>query len=186
MKKILYPLVFLVGFTSTQAQEITDKRIEDLSKKICSFALAVRTLSASTAGEDIEDIILNFLDTNRDNPNYKAIITKFWNENNEKLICYEGPADETRSPQHFMKRIVDLGMYSTVLNGFLLSNPFKYPIDVNAVEIYNGKEETLLDYLDEIISNPESEKRYNIQEMESLRRLLLMGYKAKKASELKK
>jgi hypothetical protein len=166
--------------------EISDEQIEDLSINICRSALTFRNASAKTAGESIEYMILKFLNTSQDDPNHKAILTKFWNENNEKCICYDdGSTGRTRNPQHFLKRIVDLGMYTSVLNDFLLSNPFKFPIDVNAVEIYNGKEETLLDYLNEILSNPENDGKYNFQELQSLRRLLLMGYNAKTAAELK-
>jgi len=51
------------------------------------------------------------------------------------MICYESPVDEARYPQHFMKRIVDLRMYKSVLYGFLLSDEDDYPIDVNTLEI---------------------------------------------------
>jgi hypothetical protein len=188
IKHIVVLILLLLALTA-KAQitdtEISDEQIEDLSINICRSVLTFRNASAKTAGESIEYMILKFLNTSQEDPNHKAILTKFWNENNEKCICYEGPEDETRNPQHFLKRIVDLGMYKSVLNDFLLSNPFKFPIDVNAVEIYNGKEETLLDYLNEILSNPENEEKYNFQEIKSLRRLLLMGYNAKTAAQLK-
>ena len=139
------------------------------------------------AGKGVEGLILNFLGISKEDPKYKEKLTKFWNENADKFICHEeGTTERTRNPQHFLKRIVDLGMHKSVLNGFLLSNPYKLPINVNTVEIYNGKEETLLDYLDAIISNPDNEEKYNIPEIKSLRRLLLMGYNAKTAAELKK
>jgi hypothetical protein len=183
-------LVFVVLFSfNTQAQnetKIDDARIEDLSIRICRSALTFRNASAKTAGESIEYMILKFLGTSKEDPNHKVILTKFWNENSEKLICYEGPEDETRNPQHFLKRIVDLGMYNSVLYDFLLYDEDEYPIDVNTVEIYNGKEETLLDYLDQIISNPEKAKEYNIKEVKLLRLTILEDYNAKKASELNK
>tara|TARA_R110002096_G_scaffold153285_3_gene316978 strand:- start:585 stop:893 length:309 start_codon:yes stop_codon:yes gene_type:complete len=101
------------------------------------------------------------------------------------LICYEGPEDETRNPQHFLKRIVDLGMYKSALYDFLLSDEDEYPIDVNSVEIYNEKEETFLDYLNEIISKPDNEKKYTIKEIKMLRLTIIEDYNAKTASELK-
>ncbi|MEH6537831.1 MAG: hypothetical protein V7719_15625, partial [Psychroserpens sp.] len=138
------------------------------------------------AGSNMEKMILNFIGVSKEDPNYKEKLTKFWNENSEKFICYEGPEDETRNPQHFMKRIVDLGMYNTVLYDFLLSDEDEYSIDVNAIEIYKGKEETLLDYLDSIIANPEKAKEYNMPEIKDLRGVIIEDYGAKTASELKK
>ncbi|OAD39924.1 hypothetical protein [Polaribacter atrinae] len=192
MKKFKYLLlVFVVLFSmNTQAQnetKIDDAKLNDFIKKLCLSGLAFRTSDSRQAGQDIEELILNFLGLTKEDPNYKEKLTKFWNENNHKFICHEeGTTKFTRTPQHFLKRIVDLGMHKSVLGDFLLSNPYKYPINVNTVEIYNGKEETLLDYLDAIISNPDNKEKYNIPEIKSLRRLLLMGYNAKTASELKK
>ncbi|MEH6537835.1 MAG: hypothetical protein V7719_15645 [Psychroserpens sp.] len=183
-------LVFVVLFSfNIQAQndeiEISDERIEILSKKICSSALTFRTLSAKEAGSNMEKMILNFIGVSKEDPNYKEKFTKFWNENSEKFICYEkGTTQDTRNPQHFMKRIVDLGMYKTVFYKFLLSDPEGYHIDVNTIEIYNGKEETILDYIDNVLSEPNASSKYHVKEIQSVRDWLVMGYNAKKASEL--
>ncbi|MCI2230279.1 hypothetical protein MC378_13960 [Polaribacter sp. MSW13] len=190
MRRIKYlslVFVFLVTISAQEQNEtkISDETIEDISKKICSASIAYRTVSAKTAGKDIEDLILVNIGVLREDPKYREKLTKFWNEHSEKLICYEGPEDETRNPQHFLKRIVDLGMYKSVLCHFLLSDKDEYPIDVNSVEIYNGKEETFLDYLNEIISKPDNEKKYNIKEIKMLRLTIIQDYNAKTASELK-
>jgi hypothetical protein len=76
-------------------------------------------------------------------------------------------------------------MYKSVFYDFLLSDEDDYPIDVNAVELYNGKEETLLDYLDEILSNSEKLKNYNSQEIIMLRMTIIEDYNAKTAAQLK-
>ncbi|MEH6537834.1 MAG: hypothetical protein V7719_15640 [Psychroserpens sp.] len=191
MRRLKYLLLAFVVLVSINAQaqnetKISDERIEDLSKRMCIAALTFRVSSSKQAGDRIERLILNFLGSSKEDKNHKAIITKFWNENYEKFICYdEGTTERTRNPQQFMKRIVDLGMYKSVLYNFLLSDEDEYPIDVNAVEIYNGKEETLLDYLDGIISNPEKAKEYNIKEIKLLRLTIIEDYNAKIASELK-
>ena len=187
MRRIKYVLLVFIVLVSmnTQSQneiEISDERIDEFSKKMCKASLVYRT-SAKTAGENIEEMMLSFLGTSKEDPKHKEILTKFWNEYNEKLICYEGPEDETRNPQHFLKRVVDLGMYS-ILYDFLLYDEDEYPIDVNAVEVYNGKEETLLDYMDAIIANPKNEEKYNMQEIKDLRGTIIGYYGAKKASEL--
>ncbi len=189
LKQIFAVLVLLLAVTM-QAQntenKISDEQIEYITKKLCSSALAYRAGNAKTAGKDIEDIIINFLGTSRNDQDYKKIITKFWNENNEKIICNdEGSTKDTRNPQHFMKRIVDLGMYQSVFYDFLLSDPDSYSINVNAIEIYNGKEETLLDYIDYILNKPNASSEYNVKEIQNVRDWLIEGYNAKTAAQLK-
>jgi len=165
--------------------KIDDERIKDLVIRICRSALTFRNASADTAGESIEYMLLKFLGTSKEDKNHKQILTKFWNENSEKLICTdEGSTKYTRNPQHFMKRIVDLGMYKSVLYDFLLSDEDDYPINVNAIEVYKGKKETVLDYIDNILKDPAVDEKYNVKEIQSLRRALLNDYGAKKASEL--
>jgi len=190
IKHIVATVLMLLAITTkaqTTETEITDERIEDLSKKMCIAALTFRASSADKAGSNIEGLILNFLRTSKEDPNYKEKLTKFWDENNEKCICHdEGSTERTRNPQHFLKRIVDLGMYNSVFYHWLLSDPEEYPVDVNAVEIYNGKEETLLDYIDYILNKPNANSEYNLKEIQSLRDWLVMGYNAKTAAELKK
>ncbi|SDS51188.1 hypothetical protein [Winogradskyella sediminis] len=192
MKKIKYLLlVFVVLFTvNTQAQnetEISEERMEDFIKKMCLAPLGFRTADAFKAGDGMEGLILNFLSITKEDPNYKEKLTKWWNENNHRFICHEeGTTEDTRNPQHFLKRIVDLGMHKTVLYNFLLSDPENYAIDVNTIEIYNGKEETILDYIDNALSEPSASSKYNVKEIKSLRGWLVMGYNAKTAEELKK
>lgn len=192
MKRVKYLLlVFIVLFLfNTQAQneaKIDNEKLEVFANRICHLALTFRTSNAKQAGYNIEEFVLNWIGISKEDPNYKEKLTKWWNENNHRFICHEeGITERTRNPQHFLKRVVDLGMHKLVLYDFLLSDEDDYPIDVNAVEIYNGKEETLLDYLDKILSNPNNEKTYNMKEIEWLRFTIIEDYSAKRASELKK
>ncbi|MEH6537832.1 MAG: hypothetical protein V7719_15630 [Psychroserpens sp.] len=188
IKYVLLVFVVLVSF-NTQAQnetKISEERMEDFIKNMCSAALAFRIADASKAGQGVEGLILNFLGTSKEDPNHKEIFTAFWNENSYRFICHEeGTTKYTRTPQHFMKRIVDLGMYKSVGYDFLLSDEDEYPIDVNTIEIYNGKEETLLDYIDAILKDHKVESKYNVKEIKDLRDVIILDYNGKKASELK-
>jgi hypothetical protein len=189
IKSIL--LVFIVLFTvNTQAQneiKISEERMEDFIKSMCRSALSFRKADATKAGEGVEGLILNFLGLTKEDPDYKEKLTKWWNENNHRFICHEeGTTKFTRNPQHFLKRVIDLGMHKTILYDFLLSDEDDYPIDVNAIETYNGKEETVIDYIDNILKDPEVASNYNVREIKDLRDVLILDYGAKTSSELKK
>lgn len=86
-----------------------------------------------------------------------------------------------------MKRVVSLGMYETILYDFFLYDEEEYPINVNTVEILpNGEKETLLDYINKILADPEVDKKYDVKEIKQLKRVIVKDYNAKTAAELKK
>jgi hypothetical protein len=189
IKSLLFAFVvlFTINIQAQNETEISEERMEDFIKKMCRSALAFRTADARKAGYGVEGLILNFLGTSKEDPNHKEIFTKFWNENSYRFICHEeGTTKFTRTPQHFMKRVVDLGMHKSILYDFLLSDEDDYPIDVNTIEIYNGNEETLLDYIDNLLKNNDVESKYNVKEVKLLRLTIIEDYNAKKASEIKK
>tara|TARA_R110002051_G_scaffold59843_2_gene109785 strand:+ start:106 stop:654 length:549 start_codon:yes stop_codon:yes gene_type:complete len=177
-KSLLMVFIVLVSI-NTQAQseiEISDERMEDFIKKMCRVSLTFRTSAAKQAGSNMEKLILHFLGLTKEDPNYKEKLTKFWNENSDKFICFdEGSTKYTRTPQHFLKRIVDLGMHKTVFYDFLLSDPEGYAIDVNTIEIYNGKEETILDYIDNVLSQPNASSKYTCKRSRKLSKLACNG-----------
>ena len=118
------------------------------------------------------------------NKNYKQKFTELYNKYSDKFICTDKPTEKSRNPEHFLKRVVCLSMYESIFYDFLLSDPEEYPIDVNTVEIVNGKPETLIDYIDNIITNPEISKNYDVGQIKDLKSWLVEEYGAKKANEL--
>lgn len=135
------------------------------------------------AAKRIEDQILAKLKVTRNTPNYKQKILKFWNNTSPYLVCTVPSKlkPHARTPQHFMKRVLDLNMELTIFDEFLLYDSEELPINVNAVETINGKRETVLDYLDSIINDKSKHKYYQMQVIRDLREILIDEYGAKKA-----
>lgn len=57
-------------------------------------------------------------------------------------------------------------------------------LNVNAVEIRDGRRETLVDYLDWAISLPEAEQLYDVSALRRLRAFLIDHMGAKRAADL--
>ena len=55
---------------------------------------------------------------------------------------------------------------------------------VNHIEIYQGKEETVLDYIENILKNPNNSTEYDFVELKSLKKTLIKYYGAKYAKDL--
>jgi hypothetical protein len=188
MKHQLILLTFFIVF-SFQAQEKTTFTKEEIKSFIeLSCSNAFRLAGSEQRPEsciEIENNFLKILNITRETPNYKLKIAKFWNTYNHLFICTDKPTRITRKPEHFLKRVVSIGMYETILYDFLLSDPETFLIDVNAVEMVKGKPETLLDYIDYIVGNSGVKKEYDISQINDLRTWLVEYYSAKKAAELK-
>lgn len=167
---------------------ILNESAANLGQRICTQLQVIQSNGDTEGGLRVEDLILRRLNITRETPNYQALVATYWNANKDAFICHEREGYEipgTRSPQHFMKRVVDLRMERVVFGGFLLSSPERYPIDVNAVEYYNGEPETLLDYLDDIMANQELyPNRYDYRKVRSLRRHIINTYGAMTAEQL--
>ena len=134
-------------------------------------------------GARLENYILKHLGISRKTKGYKLLVANFWNANSQDLICRTSTGG-LRNPQHFMKRVVEMNMQNEALYDFILYDPEEYPITVNHIEIYNGKKETILDYIENILTTPGNDKKYNFQELQSLKRILIDEYGAKLATQL--
>jgi hypothetical protein len=186
---IVITLVMLV-ISPTQAQDWSKlsneeaESLKDIAMDICDQLQFSKTGKDKDPEMKIENHILKYLKINRDTPDYKLKVAVFWNKYSEYLICNDSIGNH--HPQHFLKRVVDMDMYETVLYDFLLSDIDEYPISVNAIEIYKGKEETFLDYLNWILADSKNKAFYSFTDIESLRDLIIIGFDAKTALELKK
>jgi len=167
--------------SSTDQTDLDALRL--LSAKMCTQLQLSRTMGDEDAGARIEIHILDHLGISRQTQGYKLLVTRFWNENAAHLICDDGVLG-LRHPQHFMKRVIDMAMYSSVFDEFLLTDPEEYAITVNHTEIYNGKAETILDFLDNILQTPGNETQYDLPMIRSMREVLIEDYGAKNARDL--
>ncbi len=157
-----------------------DPKVREFAKDLC-----IDMMTAGERGQDIvkvmEDQILGYMKITRDTPKYQEKIISFWNANKNDFIC-EGKVDSaTRETEHLMKRAIALSLHNHVFYKFLLNSP---NTDVNAIEYVNGEPETVLDYLDDIIADPDSKKKFVLSDITNLRSMLVDYFNAKNAEDL--
>jgi len=133
-----------------------------LADRICSKGYV--HWASSTPVRGFETAILKHIGLPENTPDREKKISKFFNDNNSKLICSENDY-YIRENEHILKRSVALSEYDFLMTA---ANSSKYELDWNFYEIVDGKKETILDYLDMIINDVEMEEEYNINELKSL------------------
>ncbi len=170
MKKL--HLLFLLLPTLSFAQE-------SLADKVCT-SLYIRGHNSSPVSA-FEESLLKHMGLPTDIPNKEKLISKFFNENNSKLICEDDVDEYIRENEHVLKRSIALGLYHFLSHA---ANSSEYELDWNFYEIVDDKKETILDYLDMIIADKELALDYNIPELKSLM-LTLEEAGAKRGRELK-
>lgn len=161
------------------------KSINYIIKRLCISLQVSATNGGGNTGDNLERLFLKHLGITKDTLNYKKRIAEFWNKESDNFICAYKILHAKRTPQHLMKRAVDLGLQSHFYFRYLFK--FKDPkINFNAVEIYNGKEETIIDYLDNILKTETNNINYDLDSVERLREVLIRRFGTKRARELKK
>ena len=160
---------------SPQAQN--RKFVQDL----CFAVHRARNMS----GEDIPTLIKNefakHLGINLTDPDYQTKVTQFWNANQNDFICSGKLNTQYRESEHFLKRMINLNEDSNFFYRFLLKDK---QVDVNAVEYVDGELETIIDFLDKIIPDPNKDRYYSKKVLIKLRKNLIKHFGAKKAIDL--
>ncbi len=193
MKKLKHTLFLVfISFTATLTAQTDcgedtgygETEMEMLSGRLCLMIDA--TFGYDDAGEKIENIFLVYLKIDRNTPDYKQQILQLWNNHSNCFVCKSPSAikPELPYPTHFLKRVVDFGMQGEIFDEFLLEDSEEFPLDVNAIEMVDGKGETLVDYLDKIIADPSKHNYYPLNAIIELRDYLIEDYGAKTAAEL--
>lgn len=187
MKNIII-LLLIICFNSiglkAQSNDSNQKiALESLSIDLCLKILDSAMHGQEKTGDNLERQILHYLSITKETPNYKEIIAKFWNEHSDKFICLYTSMHTPNTPQHLAKRALDLGIHNYYFNRYLFR--FKNPkIDFNEIEIVNGEEETIIDYIDKILAREKDNTNYELDSVKNLRNVLVRKFGAKKASEL--
>lgn len=158
-------LSLLLGFAVFGSLASADDN--EMANKLCSKGYV--TWPALDAVIDFETVLLLHLGLPEDTPNKEKHISRFFNENNSKLICEDDGSDFIRANEHILKRSLARSEHDFLLH---IANSSKYEIDWNFYEIVDGKKETMLDYMDMIINHPELSEEYNIPELKSLMRVI--------------
>ena len=141
--------------------ELSDE--DSLGGKLCSIGYAQWSGSEPVTG--FERAILRHLGKPTNDPDKEKHISKFFNENNSKLICNDSADVYIRENEHILKRSLALGEYNFLNHA---ANNSKYDLDWNFYEMVDGKKETILDYLDMIIGDEELASEYDVDELKSL------------------
>jgi hypothetical protein len=199
----LFMQISMAQAQTENTQELaSDPEVRGFGEHLCFLMV-----NANATGKDIvktmEDQMLAYMNISRSTANYKDEIIKFYNANHHDFICQGKIHSGTRETEHLMKRAVALSIHNKVFYNFLLNNP---NTDVNAIEWVigdpaaseylsemqkvthapwgTGEPETILDYLDKILADPEASIRYVISDIKRLRKMLIDYFNAKTAKEL--
>jgi hypothetical protein len=114
-------------------------------------------------------------------PNIKKIIGDFLNEKHDQLICGEEAINRLRENEPLLKRSIGRGEFKLLYQ--LLDFEDEYRYDLNHFEVVDGKKETILDYIEKILNDPEILSNYDSDKMKLLRNDLI-EYEAKRGTEL--
>jgi hypothetical protein len=191
MSRILGALLFSLSFSlfaadNNEPQELSgNAALDDVAKlqnlagdpKVREFAkdLCLTMMNAGETGKDIvqvmENDILGYMEITRETPEYQEKIISFWNANKNDFICKGKVTSKTRETEHLMKRAIALSLHDKVFDGFFF-NTDEYDFDYNAIELVDGEPETVLDYLDKVISDPDASKKYVVENIIELRNSL--------------
>jgi hypothetical protein len=164
---------------------LQSKEMEGLSNKICSKLIAAQELTGENSAKVLERLLLKHINLTKKTKDYKTQLTKFWNKNIDQMICTT-PSVNKKSPQHLMKRVIDMKLDGQVYFNFIfeLDEDESQGININAIELTTTGPETVIDYLDKILANPTLKRSYVFRELRDLREGLIEELGAKRASEL--
>jgi hypothetical protein len=151
----------------------------ELGNFVC--ATYYSSLNSTNPTEDFDMKILEKLGEDKNSPNRKNIVGKFLNENHKNLICGEDSDARLRSNEPLLKRAIGRGEYGLINNLMFFEDDYKY--NLNHYEIVDGKKETILDYIEKILNDPELLKRYDTDSLMVLHNDFI-EYEAKRGKEL--
>jgi hypothetical protein len=161
-------------------------KIEALSNEMCGELIKAQEMTGKNSAKVLEKILLKHLNLTKKNANYKRQLTQFWNSKLNQMICTT-PSVHNKSPQHLMHRVIDMKLDQQVFFNFIfdLEENESEGINVNVVTFNNdtGKPETVIDYIDAILSDSNNETKYVLREIKDLREVLIDYYNAKRVSE---
>jgi hypothetical protein len=182
-----------ITFKDQKYASFSDKEVEKflsakpnftvVANRFATTFVASKILKGSDVVDEVNVSLSMFLDLDPDKDNTKQIIS-FWNTYSKYLITTIED-NIGRTPEHVLKRAVSTNTHSEMFFKYLMRfGPGVIDFN-NTIEIVDGKEETLIDYIDKIIASEDFEKNYNTSDVKKLRKGLTLNFNAKTASQLK-
>ena len=176
MKKTLALIfAFVLSSGTVHADSLTAKEVEDINRKLCTYL----SISDSTGfyAEKFNKIILDGVGVSQASADANKAVSKFLNDHKNNLVCdahsiLSGNREKLLIKSALMDGVIDL------FDEILLDDEL-YEIDFNAYEIVDGKKETLVDWIDFLISTG----WYDLGELKSIQEVVIdLG--GKRGSEL--
>lgn len=164
-------------------REISSSDLNSIRLRMCLIASAFRNDEDYDFGEAFDSILLEYSDIDPNDPDRQFKLAIFWNRYLPGMIC--PTTANLYESKHIYKRIIDLGVHKRIFGEYFLRDPNEFPVDVNSVEIdRNGNYATLLDYIYEILENPELRRLYNAGQLMRLRRLIEVRFDGKRVQNM--
>jgi hypothetical protein len=151
--------------------------------EMASFVCAsyYSSLSAEKPMNYLESNIMIKLGLDENHPDRKKIIGKFLNENHNKIICGKDNLGRLRDREPLLKRSIGRGEFGLIETLMLEEEEYMY--NLNHFEIVDGKKETILDYIEKILNNPELLSKYNAAKIRVIHNDFI-EYEAKRGIDL--
>lgn len=176
-------MVFSVVAIAEEAtiSEAKKAEVATLANQLCDTILLYKNMGRRSVHVAFERGVLYFLNINpKETPNYRAEISNFWNQYNEYMICTNESVG-FESPQHLLKRVVDMGSVTSFYYEYFLQDE---SVNLNAIEWVEDEPETLIDYLDKSLADPQSKGIYDLETVRQLRSFVVSRINGKRACEL--
>ncbi|SDS11446.1 hypothetical protein SAMN05216503_2019 [Polaribacter sp. KT25b] len=168
---LLLSILLISNFSFAQTvDEKTNEKLNinsdnnDLANKICGASYI--SWGGANPVKALEMTIINEIGVEADDPLRSQKISDFFNKNHDRLICGDDTRQKFRKREHFFKRAIAFHAYVYFDH---LAESDDYSINMNTYEIIDGKKETLIDYVDKILNDPEKRKLYNVDGLKNLR-----------------
>lgn len=179
-------MVFSVIASAEQATISDAKKAEiaTLANQICDTMMLYKNFRKPTYVA-FEKMVLKYLKKETEQGAEKTSgisneVTAFWQQYHPYFTCTTAHNGYT-TPQHVLKRLVDMNDIIGFYFDYFLQDE---SVNLNAVEWVEGEPETLIDYLDKILADPQSKGLYDLETVRQLRALIVGRINAKRACEL--
>lgn len=145
--------------------------IQLLANRLCSSLLNSQAFDDLTARDAFKSTIAKHLKISVNGNNTRKAVLDFFNLHKNDMICTVKNSKYS-FPQHVMRRMIDMGIQEELFFDFLLeddSDEYKGKVDLNIVyKNAEGVEETLLDYIETLLSDKSTKGLYNHDELRDL------------------
>jgi len=172
-----------IGDTVQSPNYLTQRSIDSMKMKICMAMNQGKSDASISIPKKINSIIIAFSGLDPQSEDINEKIAKVWNRYSDQMIC---PTINGVYPtQHIYKRAIELKVEKGALVDYFLKDAGNFPINMNAVENKpDGTQETVLDYLDRILANPNVQNKYNAGQLIRVKKIIERRFDGKRAREL--